>query len=168
MRRDTFAEMPCSLTRTLAVVGDAWTPLVIRDIAFGISRFDAIERNLGLSRKVLSQRLASLLEQGIITRTPYQQGPVRYDYSLTEKGNDLALVLAAMQAFGDKWDAPKGPPVRWRHLACGAHATVALTCSECGGALEVGGALPEKGPGFVEGAFPEISRVLDELADAAG
>ena len=73
----SFADMPCSVARTLDIIGDAWTPLVLRDIALGISRFDAIQRNLGLSRKVLAQRLRSLVEHDVVSRTAYQDAPVR-------------------------------------------------------------------------------------------
>lgn len=142
--------------------------MVLRDIALGVTRFDAIQRNLGVSRKVLTQRLASLLEHGVVQRTAYQDNPDRYDYTLTEKGNDLARVLVVMQAFGDKW-APldAGPPLEWRHLTCGALATPELCCSGCGKPMTAADVLPEKGPGYQDAAFPEITKVLDLLANQA-
>src|SRR5690242_6967986 len=117
MQRSDFGDQPCSLARTLDIIGDPWTPLVLRDVAIGISRFDAIQRNLGLSRKVLTQRLQLLIEHEVVARTAYQDNPVRYDYALTEKGNDMAMVLIAIQNFGDKWIfGESGPPLLWRHL----------------------------------------------------
>lgn len=165
MKRATFGDSPCSLARTLDIIGDAWTPLVLRDIALGISRFDAIQGNLGLSRKVLTQRLQLLVDHGVVARTAYQENPPRHDYSLTEQGQDLAMVLLAIQAYGDRWAAPAaGPPVRWRHLNCGEVATAVQCCSSCGEALRPGEALPEKGPGFDDDAFPEITRVMEAVA----
>lgn len=146
------------------MIGDPWTPLVLRDVALGISPFDAIQRNLGLSRKVLAQRLQSLLDHGVIDRTAYQSNPVRYDYTLTEKGRDLAMVLVAIQVYGDKWEAsPAGPPLRWRHLSCGEIATAVQCCSQCGEELRPGDAIPLRGSGFDDEAFPEITRVLEQL-----
>jgi len=79
MPRTSLDHMNCSIARTLDVIGDAWTPLILRDIAFGITRFDAIQRDLGISRKVLSERLASLVEHGVLMREPYQDKSVCYD-----------------------------------------------------------------------------------------
>src|SRR5687767_10713177 len=98
-----FDEMACSVARTAAVIAERWTPLILRDLALGISRFDAIQRDLGISRKVLTERLAALIDEGIVQRVPYQEHPPRHDYWLTEKGVDLARVLIAMQVWGDKW-----------------------------------------------------------------
>lgn len=165
MKRAAFGNSPCSLARTLDVIGDAWTPLVLRDVAFGISRFDAIQSNLGLSRKVLAERLQRLLDHGVVERTAYQDNPLRYDYTLTEQGQDLAMVLVAIQTYGDKWAADdQGPPVRWRHLACGEIATAVQCCSSCGEPIRPGEAVPMRGPGFEDRAFPELTRVLDALA----
>jgi DNA-binding HxlR family transcriptional regulator len=165
MKRDTFAEAPCSLTRTLDVIGDPWTPLVLRDIAFGVSRFDTIQANLGLSRKVLAQRLQSLADHGVIDRVPYQHNPPRHDYTLTKKGRDLAMVLVAIQAFGDKWEAgAEGPPVRWLHTTCGEVTTAVLCCDRCGERLRPDDGIPLRGPGFADDAFPEITKVIDYFA----
>lgn len=98
-----FDEMHCPIAQTLAVIGERWTPLILRDIAFGLTRFDAIQRELGISRKVLAERLAGLVEHGVLERTPYQEGPTRYDYTLTEKGVDLCKVLLAMRDWGNRW-----------------------------------------------------------------
>lgn len=109
MARASHADMDCPIARALDVIGDAWTPLVIRDIAAGITRFDALQRNLGISRKVLTERLATLLEHGVIERTAYQDKPTRYDYLLTEKGKALGYVLLAMHDWGKRWTAEPSP-----------------------------------------------------------
>jgi DNA-binding HxlR family transcriptional regulator len=157
--------MQCSVARTLDIIGDTWTPLVLRDIALGISRFDAIQRNLGLSRKVLAQRLRSLVEHDVVSRTAYQDAPVRYDYGLTEKGKDLAMVLVAMQRFGDKWVfGPDRAPLVWRHLGCGEVSEPVLSCDKCGEQVGPDDALPVPGPGFDDGQYPELTAVLAALA----
>lgn len=95
--------MRCPIARSLNVIGDWWTLLVVRDVALGISRFDALQDSLGISRKVLSQRLATLCEHGIVERTPYQDNPPRYDYRLTQKGLELGPLMAAMGTWGNRW-----------------------------------------------------------------
>jgi DNA-binding HxlR family transcriptional regulator len=161
MRRSSFGSMQCSVARTLDIIGDTWTPLVLRDIALGISRFDAIQRNLGLSRKVLSQRLRSLVEHEIVTRTQYQDGPPRHDYRLTEKGKDLAMVLVAMQMFGDKWVfGAERAPLAWHHLGCGQLSEPVVCCDKCGARVGPDDALPAPGPGFDTAQYPELTAML--------
>lgn len=163
----SFDDQHCSVARTLGIVGDRWTPLIVRDVALGISRFDAIQRNLGVSRKVLTQRLQALLDHEVIQRTAYQENPPRFDYALTEKGNDLAMVVLALQQFGDKWSfAQEGPPVLWRHLACGELSAPTVCCDRCGGAVRPGDAIPVKGPSFDDEAFPELSAAIDKITAA--
>jgi DNA-binding HxlR family transcriptional regulator len=135
MDREAFAEMDCPIARSLAVIGEWWTPLILRDIYAGLTRFDAIHANLGVSRKVLSQRLATLTEHGVIERVPYQDNPPRYDYRLTTKGLELGAVLLAMKSWGDRWTAGAGDgaPGTWlRHERCGSITEPILTCSSCG------------------------------------
>jgi DNA-binding HxlR family transcriptional regulator len=149
MPRTPFSELTCSIGRTLDVIGDAWTPMVLRDVAMGISRFDAIQRNLEISRKVLTERLQALIEHGVLERVAYQDNPPRYDYVLTEKGVDLAMVLLAMQAWGDKWVfAQDGPPLLWRHLGCDQLTNPVIACDHCHEPLQAGEIEPLVGPGF--------------------
>jgi len=169
MPRAQLDEMNCSIARTLEVIGDAWTPLILRDIAIGITRFDAIQRDLGISRKVLAERLASLVEHGVLQRAPYQEKPVRYDYYATEKGADLAFVLLAMQTWGNRWIfGEQGPPLLLRHEPCGATIEAVTACSNCGGKLAVGDLTPLPGPSF-DPAMTELSAALErrEAAFAA-
>jgi DNA-binding HxlR family transcriptional regulator len=166
--RNQLDHMNCSIARTLEVIGDAWTPLILRDIAIGITRFDAIQRDLGISRKVLSERLASLVEHGVLERVPYQDKPVRYDYYATAKGADLGFVLLAMQTWGNRWVfGEQGPPLLLRHEPCGAIVEAVTACSHCGEQLSVGELTPLRGPSFDEG-MGEVSDALDRWAvDAA-
>ena len=160
--------MSCSVARTLAVVGEAWTPLIVRDLYLGISRFDAIQRNLGASRKVLAERLSTLLEHGVIERDAYQDNPPRYDYRLTEKGEGLALVLVAMKSWGDYWEpGDDGPPLVLRHDACGAVSDPIPTCSGCGQPVGPRDFTLLPGPGADAGpGTREIPAALERLGKA--
>jgi DNA-binding HxlR family transcriptional regulator len=160
----SFAEIPCSVARTVDLIGDRWTPLVVRDIAMGISRFDALQRNLGISRKVLTERLQTLVDQQVVSRTPYQDNPPRFDYALTEKGNDLAMVLVMLQTFGDKWSfGDEGPPLLWRHLGCGEISEPVACCSTCGEQVRPGDAVPLRGPSFDDEQLPETAAAIDRI-----
>jgi len=133
MQRTQFGEMACSIARTMDVVGEPWSPLIVRNIYIGISRFDELQRSLGLSRKVLAERLRWLTEHGVLEKRAYSTRPPRYEYALTAKGLELFEVLMVMVRWGDKWLAgDAGPPVLYRHHACGRIGHVELRCSECG------------------------------------
>lgn len=159
--------MSCSVARTAAVLGERWTPLIVRDILFGIRRFDAIQRDLGISRKVLTERLSELGANGVVERVAYQDNPPRYDYVLTEKGLDLAYVLLAMKLWGDRWASEgEGPPLVLRHERCGAIADAVPACSNCGEPLRAGEVTPLPGPGAHAG--PGTSELLPALQRLAG
>ncbi len=133
MQRTQFGQMACSIARTMDVVGEPWSPLIVRNIYIGIARFDQLQRSLGLSRKVLAERLRWLTERGVLERREYSTRPPRHEYVLTAKGLELFEVLMVMVAWGDKWLAGEaGPPVLYRHHACGQISHVELCCSECG------------------------------------
>lgn len=136
MKRTSFADMNCSIAQTLEVVGEWWTPLILRDLFLGVSRFDEFQSRLGISRNVLTERLAKLEEQGVVERVPYQDNPRRYDYRLTEKGADLWRLMTMMREWGDRWAAPDGPPVVTLHRDCGEVSEAVLVCSACNEPLE--------------------------------
>lgn len=135
MERKSFADMQCSVAQCLEVVGEWWTMLIIRDAFLGVRRFDEIQTHLGISRNVLTQRLAHLVDHGVLDKVPYSEHPPRYEYRLTDKGRDLWPVLTAMRQWGDAWAAPDGPPLVVEHLACGHVAEAVMTCARCGGRL---------------------------------
>ena len=122
----------CSIARTLELVGDRWTLLVLRDVANGVSRFDELTAHLGIARNILSGRLARLVEGGLIERTAYQEPGERerHAYRLSGPGRELIPVLLAFMAWGDRNLAgPEGPPAVVRHADCGAPIEVSLTCT---------------------------------------
>lgn len=107
MRNTSFGSMHCSLAQSLELIGDWWTPLVLRDLYLGLNRFDQFVTDLGISRNLLTDRLATLVDGGLVRRTPYQQNPVRYSYELTEAGKELVPILMALTAWGDRWATPR-------------------------------------------------------------
>ncbi|MBA4859919.1 winged helix-turn-helix transcriptional regulator [Streptomyces sp. PSKA54] len=102
-RRTTLGDADCAIAQALDVVGDWWTLLIVRDTARGVHRFDDLQRELGLSRKVLTERLNLLVDAEVLARVPYQERPVRHEYRLTPRGRALLPVLIALQDWGDTW-----------------------------------------------------------------
>jgi len=150
VERKSFANMHCSIAQCLEAVGEWWSLLIVRDAFFGVSRFDEFQARLGISRNILDQRLNRLAETGILVKVPYSEHPPRFDYRLTEKGRDLWPILTTMRQWGDKYEAPDGPPMLVTHKGCGQPGEAVLTCATCRepiGARDVR-ALP--GPGAVE------------------
>lgn len=138
----------CSIARTLELVGERWTILVLRDVFLGVRRFEALQRDLGIARNVLAARLERLVAEGILEKTPYQEHPVRYEYRLTHKGRDLWPVMVELQQWGDRHSAPAaGPPVVIRHRDCGGTLGEHRACTRCGKQLELGDVRAEAGPG---------------------
>lgn len=107
-QRTHLDDADCAIAQALDVVGDWWTLLIVRDAARGVHRFDAFQRELGVSRKVLAERLKLLVDAGVLTREPYQERPVRHEYRLTPRGRGLLPVLVALQDWGDTWVLGEG------------------------------------------------------------
>lgn len=112
MRRTDLSGADCPIARTLDVVGDPWTLLVVREAAFGVTRFDEFQRRLEIPRNTLTARLDLLVDHGVLRRVAYQERPPRYDYHLTERGDDLRPVLALLLRWGQRWSglADREPP----------------------------------------------------------
>lgn len=147
MERKSFADMPCSVAQCLEAVGEWWSMLILRDAFLGVTRFDELQKRLGISRNILLQRLNHLVRAGILEKVPYCVHPPRYDYRLTAKGRDLWPVLTAMRQWGDRYAAPHGPPVRVVHSGCGDVADAVLVCSSSGEPLDGAHLRPVAGPG---------------------
>jgi len=140
--------MRCSLARGLDLIGDWWSPLIIRDLFLNVVRFDELVEDLGISRNLLTRRLKSLAANGVIERTAYQQRPLRYEYRLTEAGRDLVPAILALTAWGDRWARPKeGSPILFVHKTCGHQFQPRVTCSVCGEAISADTVTPIAGPG---------------------
>ena len=120
----------CAVGNTLAVIGERWTLLVLREAFLGVRRFEQIQRNTGVARNILSDRLHTLVLHGILRRELYQERPERYEYRLTEKGLDFYPVLLTIMDWGSKHIG--GEAVRLTHKSCGATAMPHLACPKCG------------------------------------
>lgn len=132
MQRTRFGDMTCSIARTLDVIGEPWSPLILRNIYVGITRFERLQQSLGISRKVLAERLKWLVDNGVLERREYTSRPPRHEYTMTAKGGELCDLLLVMARWGDRWTAGEaGPPVLYRHHACGSVGHVELHCSVC-------------------------------------
>ena len=147
MQRTDFGAMACSIARTLDVIGEPWSPLILRNVWVGLTRFEQIQADLGIARKVLTERLNHLVDHGVLERRPYDRRP-RYQYILTDKGTELVDMLMVMAGWADKWLAGEaGPPVLYRHRACGEISHVDLRCAHCGEPMHAGDVELAPGPG---------------------
>ena len=130
-----------SIARTMDVIGEWWTPLILRDLFVGMSRFEDLRRDLGIATNVLTDRLGTLVREGIIEQIPSRPGSTRSEYALTAKGRDLYPVILAVMAWGDRWTGGEhGPPALIRHLDCGADTSASVVCAHCGAELSEGAA----------------------------
>lgn len=137
MARVNLSDMECSIARTLDVVGDRWTLLILRDALYGLRRFEHFQRDLGIARNILADRLGGLVSKGVLERRQYEDRPPRYEYVLTQKGLDLLPVVLAMAAWGDRWASAGEPPVTLTHIRCGKVTRPTVSCSECGEELRL-------------------------------
>ncbi|MEZ0352520.1 winged helix-turn-helix transcriptional regulator [Mycobacterium sp. pR1184] len=147
MRYEELADFPCSITRPLVVLGDRWTLLVLKTAFNGVRRFNAFQAALGISRSRLQDRLDRLVEHEILTKTKSRDGSYE-EYRLTPKGHDVYPVLMALRDWGDRYMAPDGPPVHFRHRGCPGEAHVSLACDACGNPLTARDVDPVPGPGL--------------------
>jgi len=147
----TYEDQVCSVARGLSVVGDRWTLLIVRDAFLGMTKFQEFETDLGVPKKVLTERLQRLVDEDIFERRLYQERPERHEYVLTAKGRDLFPVLAAINSWGDRWLATdEGVPVVLHHTSCAHDTSAAVVCARCGEPLELDHVQVRLGPGFPE------------------
>jgi DNA-binding HxlR family transcriptional regulator len=140
----------CSIARSLELVGERWTLLVVREIFHGRRKFSEMQRSLGVARNVLTSRLQRMADEGILERRPYSERPERYEYFLTEKGLDLWPVMIALMRWGDKYEQqPEGRPSIVVHKGeCGGEIDDRRICTKCGKKLDVRDARAIEGPGM--------------------
>lgn len=148
MKWGALEEEPCSVARTVAVIGDRWSLLILRECFLRTRRFDAFQSALGVTRHLLAERLKKLVRSGVLRRVPYQESPKRHEYILTQKGLDLYPVIMAIVHWGDTHMVDeRGRPLLHEHLNCGKMFDPVLVCSECGEPLAVKEVHVHPGPG---------------------
>jgi len=145
MQRTSLEHMNCSVARSLDVVGEWWTLMIVRDVFMGMHRFEEIRRDLGISKKVLTDRLATLVERGVLKKVDGDHG--HSEYRLTRKGADLHDVIVAVMQWGDRWEAPNGAPRELVH-ECGNVTTARFVCDCCGGDVTAFNVSSKSGPGM--------------------
>jgi DNA-binding HxlR family transcriptional regulator len=140
----------CPIGRAMEILGERWTFLVLREVFNGIRRYDDMRTRTNIPRQVLANRLATLVEHGILRRVPYQEPGARqrHEYRLTEKGFDLYPVLVALRDWGDRYLADAdGSPLELQHRDCGASVHVELRCARGHGVTSPRQVVPRPGPG---------------------
>jgi DNA-binding HxlR family transcriptional regulator len=152
------------------LLGDWWTPLVLREAYYGIRRFDEFQHELGIARNTLSDRLRRLSDEGLLEKELYSTEPKRYEYLLTEKGRDFFGVIAAMSRWGDTWLAGEaGPPMVFHHESCGHDTHAEVVCAECREVLRSEDVTMQMGPGYPERLRerPDVQRRFARQAEAS-
>lgn len=133
MRWSKSGETLCPIARALALLGDRWTLLVLREFFLGAHRFDEIAAVTGMSSALLAARLRRLTAAGILERRPYQQRPRREEYRLTAKGRELYPVLIALKGWSERWHPDEGEPaLTITHRPCGCELKPRFACAACG------------------------------------
>jgi DNA-binding HxlR family transcriptional regulator len=128
----------CSVLGALTILGDFWALGIVRCAFFGMSRFAEFQKELGASSNVLSDRLAGLVEAGVLVKRVYQERPVRHRYELTAAGHELAPVIHGLKRWGDRHVQPDGAWAEVRHVGCAGSAEVGMFCPQCDARLEPG------------------------------
>lgn len=150
--RFSYSAANCSIARTLGVVGEKWTLLVLREAFYGVRRFDDFHTALGCARNLLAARLKMLVAQGLLERVGYtdERGRGRREYRLTDKGRELFPVVVGLMQWGDKWTADEaGPAVQLFHRDCGQPVTAQLACAQGHAPLGARDVQAAPGPGAI-------------------
>ncbi|MFT6286090.1 MAG: DNA-binding HxlR family transcriptional regulator [Alcanivorax sp.] len=164
MRWTDVDQQVCSVARALSVVGERWTLLILRDAFLGTRRFDQFQKNLGITRHRLSERLSKLVEHGVLVKVPYHERPLRHEYRLTRKGLALYPVLMSLGRWGDDWMAgDAGAPLEYVHSTCGNKTHAVVNCSECGDPLRPQEVTTVLGPALAQWATELDSAQADGI-----
>jgi DNA-binding HxlR family transcriptional regulator len=148
MRWNNLEGEACSLARTVSVIGDRWTLLILRDCFLRVRRFEDFQARLGITRPILASRLRKLVKEFVLAKVPYQERPLRHEYRLTEKGLDLYPIVMSIVHWGDVHMAGrKGRPLLHQHLACGKTFDPVMVCSECSEPINPREVRVQRGPG---------------------
>jgi DNA-binding HxlR family transcriptional regulator len=147
LQRD-YPDQVCSIARSLEVIGERWTPLILRDAILGLTRFEEFQDSLGIASNVLSSRLKRLCDEGVLERVPDPERPGRPKYVLTAKGAELGPALIVLMKWGDRYyPAPGGPPRLTLHAGCGGDIKADFRCTRCGQQVRPGEIELPLGPG---------------------
>lgn len=156
MKWNDLDEENCSLSRAIAVIGDRWTLLILRDCFLRIRRFEDFQARLGITRHILAARLRKLVAHGVLRRVPYSERPLRHEYILTQRGLDLYPVILSLVHWGDiHLVDERGRPVLHRHKICGNDFDPVFVCSECREPLSAKEVEVRLGPASAESAASE-------------
>lgn len=156
MKWQDIGDLGCPIARTLSVVGDRWTVLILRNAFMRMRRFDEFQASLDIPKHILSVRLKKLVEAEVLKRVPYQDSPTRYEYRLTEQGKQLHPLILLMADWGNKWmNDGHGPLMSFTHTDCGQPFHPVITCSECGEPV-----LPQK---IGMGPLPDMKTVTNAV-----
>ena len=159
---ESFASQNCSVARPLAVLGERWTILVLREVFMGSRRFDEIQDELGVASNVLSQRLATLVDEGILERRRYSEHTERFEYRPTQKGRELLPVVLVLLRWGDRHTTGRaGPPLELVHTKCDHAFHAVSTCSHCGEEVVYGEVEPRPGPGATKKQGERYDRLAE-------
>lgn len=159
MKWDSLEEELCSLARTIGVIGDRWTLLILRECFLRTRRFEGFQSALGITRHLLAERLKKLVRMGVLRRIPYQESPMRHEYILTQKGLDLYPIMMALVHWGDTHMLDeRGRPLLHEHKKCGKLFDPVMVCSECGEPLLAKEVVTHPGPGARKPAAPSAPR----------
>jgi DNA-binding HxlR family transcriptional regulator len=157
MRRTSFEDWNCSIARATDILGDWWTPLVLREAFYGTRRFDDFVERLGIGRNILTERLRRLTDEGIFDKVEYQEHPARYEYRLTDKGRALFGVIAALHRWGNDWLASEdGAPVEMVDRRTGDVVNPIVVDEATGEPLDPRQLRMRPGPGYREDAGPRV------------
>ena len=133
MLQREYPDQVCSIARSLEIVGERWTLLILRDAVLGLTRFEEFQDSLGIATNVLTNRLKRLCDEGVLERVPDPERPGRPKYVLTAKGSELGPALIVLMKWGDRhYPAPNGPPRLTLHIGCGGSVGPDLICDRCG------------------------------------
>lgn len=141
----------CAIARSSSIVGERWVWVILRQAFNGARRFEDFQRGIGLARNVLTDKLNSLVDHGILERRRYAEHTERelHEYRLTSKGRELFPIYAALMAWGDSWTELPAPPVDLFHKPCGHRITARVVCSHCGADLDAHDTEPVVGRGLI-------------------
>lgn len=165
MQRTDFGTMACPIARSLDVVGEWWSILILRDAFYGMTRFDEFQRSLPISPNILTRRLTALVEAGLLEKRQYSDRPVRHEYVLTARGHDFRPVMQAMMAWGNRHFAPDGVTIEIVNTETGVAADPVLVDRITGRPLSDPVFRMKAGPAANERIHNRVARA-DRLLDS--